>query len=450
MKEKNLAIILAAGRGSRMNSSTPKPLHEVAGKTIVNHILDNINAIGYNETIIVINNDHINYFQHFSDLDPSINLAIQDDPLGTGDAVKSGLAGYDLSEVNNVLVVFGDTPLLTKETLKKLHKSNEVNDLSVLGFTTDKPGRYGRLVIKNNCLQKIVEFFDANKEEEKINLCNGGVMIVKARSLNENLSKLTNKNIKSEFILSDLVEIVNNSGGKSACVDCEHDETIGVDSKKGLSKAEGIYQNRLRDSFMDNGTTMLDPGTVFLSWDTKIGKDVVLGANIVIGENVIIEDNVVIKSFCSLEDSIVLKGASIGPFSRLRNGAEIGQDSKIGNFVEVKNSKLKKEVKVSHLSYIGDAEINDKANIGAGTITCNYDGIDKHKTSIGKRAFIGSNSSLIAPITIGDDAIVAAGSAISKDVESGVLAITRSPIKFISNWSKRFKKNNNEEKKCAE
>ena len=216
------------------------------------------------------------------------------------------------------------------------------------------------------CHQKIVEFFDANKEDDFLSY--GSSTNIKARSLNENLSKLTNKNIKSEFILSDLVEIVNNSGGKSACVDCEHDETIGVDSKKGLSKAEGIYQNRLRDSFMDNGTTMLDPGTVFLSWDTKIGKDVVLGANIVIGENVIIEDNVVIKSFCSLEDSIVLKGASIGPFARIRPGTNVGNHAKIGNFVEVKKSSIGNNSKVSHLSYIGDSSVGNDVNIGAGVI----------------------------------------------------------------------------------
>jgi bifunctional UDP-N-acetylglucosamine pyrophosphorylase/glucosamine-1-phosphate N-acetyltransferase len=227
-------------------------------------------------------------------------------------------------------------------------------------------------------------------------------------------------------------------------------KTLGVDTKKGLSKAEKIFQNKLRDTFLDNGTTMLDPDTVFFSWDTSIGKDVAIGANVVFGKNVVIEDSVKIHSFCSIESSIIREGASIGPFGRLRNNAEIGQDSKIGNFVEVKNSSLKKGVKASHLSYIGDAEIDDDTNIGAGTITCNYDGVDKHKTLIGKRAFIGSNSSLIAPIKIGDDANVAAGSSISKDVESGSLAITRSPIKFISNWSKKLKKSNNEEEKCVE
>ena len=201
---------------------------------------------------------------------------------------------------------------------------------------------------------------------------------------------------------------------------------------------------------MSNGTTMLDPETVFFSWDTSIGKDVTIGANIVFGANVTIEDNVTVNSFCSIENSIIKEGASVGPFSRLRNGAEIGQNSKIGNFVEIKNSSLKSEVKVSHLSYIGDADIDDCANIGAGTITCNFDGTNKNKTVIGKRAFIGSNSSLIAPINIGDDANIAAGSSISKDVEPGFLAITRSPIKFISNWSKKIKRTNNEEEKCVE
>lgn len=275
-------------------------------------------------------------------------------------------------------------------------------------------------------------------------------MIVKADKLKENLSLLKNNNSKKEYILSDLIEIINNNGGRSLFLECDHEETIGIDSKKGLSKAEKIYQNKLRDSFMESGTTILDPETVFFSHDTKIGKDVEIGANIVFGEKVSIKDNVTIKSFCSIENSIIHDGSSIGPFARLRNNVDIGKDSKIGNFVELKNSSLESEVKVSHLSYIGDAEIDEAVNIGAGTITCNYDGVKKHKTTIGKRAFIGSNSSLIAPINIGDDANVAAGSSISKNVDSNSLAITRAPIRFISNWSKKFKKNNKEEEKCAE
>ena len=450
MKDKNIAIILAAGKGSRMNSTLPKPFHEVAGRPIINHILDNLNSAGFKETIIVINKEHSSFFRDLKSKGMSINIAFQEHQLGTGDAVKSGLADYDLSGVDNVLVVFGDTPMLSNETFEKLISSNIQNNLTVLGFTTSDPGRYGRLITKDQSLLKIVEALDANDDQKKITLCNGGVMIVKAKNLKENLSLLTDNNAKKELILSDLVEITNNIGGKSSYLDCNYEETLGVDTKKGLSKAEKIFQNKLRNTFLDNGTTMLDPDTVFFSWDTSVGKDVAIGANVVFGKNVVIEDNVKIHSFCSIESSIIREGASIGPFGRLRNNAEIGQDSKIGNFVEVKNSSLKKGVKASHLSYIGDAEIDDDTNIGAGTVTCNYDGVDKHKTLIGKRAFIGSNSSLIAPIKIGDDANVAAGSSISKDVESGSLAITRSPIKFISNWSKKLKKSNKEEEKCVE
>ena len=275
-------------------------------------------------------------------------------------------------------------------------------------------------------------------------------MIVKADKLKENLSLLDNNNAKKEYILSDLIEINNKNGGRSSFLECDYEETIGVDSKKGLSKAEKIYQNKLRDSFMEAGTTILDPETVFFSHDTKIGKDVEIESNIVFGENVTIKDNVVIKSFCSIENSIIHNGSSIGPFARLRNNVDVGKDSKIGNFVELKNSSLENNVKVSHLSYIGDAEIHDSVNIGAGTITCNYDGVNKHKTTIGKRSFIGSNTSLIAPINIGNDANIAAGSSISKDVDSNSLAITRAPIKFISNWSKKIKKTNKEEEKCVE
>ena len=450
MNNKNIAIILAAGKGSRMNSSIPKPLLEVAGRPIIEHILQNIKSSGFDQVVVVINKDQIGFFEYLNNLDSNIKISFQENQLGTGDAVKSALIDYDLSSVNNVLIVFGDTPLLKETTFKSLLKSNDQNTLSVLGFYTDNPGRYGRLVANDKSLVKIVEALDANDKERNINLCNGGVMIVKAESLNENLSLLKNENAKKEFILSDLVEINNNSGGSSTYIECPHEETLGVDTKKGLSRAEKIYQNRLRDGFMENGTTIMDPETVFFSWDTSIEKDVVIGANIVFGKNVSIESRVTINSFCSIENSIIKQGASIGPFSRLRNGAEIGQDSKIGNFVEIKNSTLKEGVKASHLSYIGDAEIGENANIGAGTITCNYDGVDKHKTTIGKRAFIGSNSSLIAPVNIGDDANIAAGSSISKDVESGSLAITRAPIKFISNWSKKLRKNNNEEEKCAE
>ena len=450
MDKKNIAIILAAGKGSRMNSSIPKPLHKIAGKTIIEHILYNINDAGYNDSVIVLNKENESFFSFLKTNYTDLTFAFQNDQLGTGDAVKAGVKDLDLSEVENVLIVFGDTPLLSTETLKDLLNLNDQSDITVLGFETSDPGRYGRLLVSNNKLLKIVEALDANEEEKNITLCNGGVMIVKADKLKENLSLLNNNNAKKEYILSDLIEINNKNGGRSSFLECDYEETIGVDSKKGLSKAEKIYQNKLRDSFMEAGTTILDPETVFFSHDTQIGKDVEIESNIVFGENVTIKDNVVIKSFCSIENSIINDGASIGPFARLRNNVDIGQDSKIGNFVEVKNSKLEQDVKVSHLSYIGDAEIGESVNIGAGTITCNYDGFNKHKTTIGKRAFIGSNSSLIAPINIGDDANVAAGSSVSKNVDSNSLAITRAPLRFISNWSKKLKKNNKEEEQCVE
>ena len=440
MNKKNIAIILAAGKGSRMNSSIPKPLHKIAGKTIIEHILYNIKDAGYDDSVIVLNKENESFFSYLRTNNTDLTFAFQKDHLGTGDAVREGVKDLDLSGVENVLVVFGDTPLLSTKTLRNLLNSNIHNDITVLGFETSDPGRYGRLLVTNGKLLKIVEALDANEEEKKITLCNGGIMIIKANKLKENLSLIKNNNVKKEYILSDLIEINNNDGGRSSFLECDYEETIGVDSKKGLSKAEKIYQNRLRDSFMESGTTILDPETVFFSHDTKIGKDVEIEANIVFGENVTIKDNVIIKSFCSIENSIINNGSSIGPFARLRNNVNVGKDTKIGNFVELKNSSLENDVKISHLSYIGDAEIQDSANIGAGTITCNYDGVNKHKTTIGKRSFIGSNTSLIAPINIGNDASIAAGSSISKDVDSNSLAITRAPIRFITNWSKKFKK----------
>ena len=435
MNKKNIAIILAAGKGSRMNSSIPKPLHKIAGKTIIEHILYNIKDAGYDDSVIVLNKENESFFSYLRTNNTDLTFAFQKDQLGTGDAVREGV-----KDLENVLVVFGDTPLLSSKTLRDLLNFNDQSDITVLGFETSDPGRYGRLLVSNGKLLKIVEALDANEEEKKITLCNGGIMIIKANKLKENLSLIKNNNVKKEYILSDLIEINNNDGGQSSFLECDYEETIGVDSKKGLSKAEKIYQNRLRDSFMESGTTILDPETVFFSHDTKIGKDVEIEANVVFGENVTIKDNVVIKSFCSIENSIINNGSSIGPFARLRNNVNVGKDSRIGNFVELKNSSLENDVKISHLSYIGDAEIQDSANIGAGTITCNYDGVNKHKTTIGKRSFIGSNTSLIAPINIGNDASIAAGSSISKDVDSNSLAITRAPIRFITNWSKKFKK----------
>ena len=437
MSKKNIAIILAAGKGSRMNSNIPKPLHKIAGKTIIEHILYNINEAGYDESIIVLNKENENFFRYLKENNTGLTFAFQKNPLGTGDAVKEGVMDVDLSSVENVLVVFGDTPLLSSKTLSNLINFNSNNDITVLGFETDNPGRYGRLLVKDTKLLKIIEALDANEDEKKITLCNGGIMIIKADRLKENLNLLNNNNAKKEFILSDLIEINNNTGGVSSFVECDHEETIGIDSKKGLSKAEKIYQNKLRNNFMEAGTTILDPETVFFSHDTEIGKDVELGSNIVFGENVLIKDNVVIKSFCSIENSIINDGASIGPFARLRNNVDIGKDSKIGNFVELKNSRLEQEVKVSHLSYIGDAEIDESVNIGAGTITCNFDGVNKHKTIIGDESFIGSNTSLVAPVTVGSNATVAAGSVITKDVPDGALGVGRSKQDNKENWSKK-------------
>ena len=333
MSKKNIAIILAAGKGSRMNSSIPKPLHKIAGKTIIEHILYNIKDAGYDDSVIVLNKENESFFSYLRTNNTDLTFAFQKDQLGTGDAVREGVKDLDLSEVENVLVVFGDTPLLSSKTLRDLLNFNDQSDITVLGFETSDPGRYGRLLVSNGKLLKIVEALDANEEEKKITLCNGGIMIIKANKLKENLSLIKNNNVKKEYILSDLIEINNNDGGRSLFLECDYEETIGVDSKKGLSKAEKIYQNRLRDSFMESGTTILDPETVFFSHDTKIGKDVEIEANVVFGENVTIKDNVVIKSFCSIENSIINNGSSIGPFARLRNNVNVGKDTKIGNFV---------------------------------------------------------------------------------------------------------------------
>ena len=432
------SIILAAGKGTRMNSVLPKPLQPIAGKAIISHIIDNLYDCSINDVIVVINNDNDILKDYLSINYPEIDTVVQQNQNGTGDAVKAVFNEKDLSHSDGVIVFFGDTPLLKKSTINSLMTASTEKDLSILAFKAENPEGYGRVIVKDGKLESIVEEVNTNKENKDIDLCNGGVMALKNNNLKDLLDQLNNNNSKKEFILSDMVEIINSSNGKTDFIECDYLEAFGVDTKKGLAKAEKEFQKILRDKFLSQGVTILDPDSVFFHHDTKIESNVEIQNNVYFGKNVTIKNGVVIRSFSYIEDSIIHENATIGPFSRLRGNVTVGPESKIGNFVEIKNSKLENEVKASHLSYIGDASIGENANIGAGTITCNFDGINKNETHIGKDSFIGSNSSLVAPISIGDHAHVGAGSVVTKDVEEGNLVLTRAPLKTVSNWAKKI------------
>jgi bifunctional UDP-N-acetylglucosamine pyrophosphorylase/glucosamine-1-phosphate N-acetyltransferase len=438
MTKKITSIILAAGKGTRMNSILPKPLQPIAGKAIISHIIDNLYDCSINDVIVVINNDNDILKDYLSINYPEIDTVVQQNQKGTGDAVKVVFNEKDLSNSDGVIVFFGDTPLLKKSTINSLKKASTEKDLSILVFKADNPEGYGRVIVRDGKLVSIVEEVNANKENKDIDLCNGGVMALRNNNLKDLLGQLKDDNPKKEFILSDMVEIINSSNGKADFIECNHLEAFGVDTKKGLAKAEKEFQKTLRDKFMSQGVTILDPDTVFFHHDTKIEDNVEIQNNVYFGKNVTIKNGVLIRSFSYIEDTTIHENATIGPFSRLRGNVTVGPESKIGNFVEIKNSKLENEVKISHLSYIGDASIGENANIGAGTITCNFDGKNKNETHIGKDSFIGSNSSLVAPLSIGAHAHVGAGSVVTKDVEEGNLVLTRAPLKTVSNWAKKI------------
>tara|TARA_B100000700_G_scaffold330619_1_gene457816 strand:+ start:8266 stop:9594 length:1329 start_codon:yes stop_codon:yes gene_type:complete len=442
MTKKITSIVLAAGKGTRMNSSLSKPLHSIAGKPMLSHVIDNTKEANLNDIIVVVSEDNKDIKDYLSINYPEVRTSTQDKQNGTGDAVKCVLNKYDLSDSDGIIVIFGDTPLIKTKSIEKLSNSIDKDDLTIMVFETENPQGYGRIILKDNLLNSIVEEFNATDEDKNIKLCNGGVMALKNKNLVDALNLLQDNNPKKEFILSDMVEIINEKGGSTNFIKCEELEIFGVDTKIGLAKAEMEYQKRLRKKFMSQGVTLLDPETVYFQTDTVIGDDVEIQNNVYFGKNVHLKNGVTIRSFSYIEDALIHENATIGPFSRLRGNVDIGVNSKIGNFVEIKNSKLGKDVKASHLSYLGDSQIGENANIGAGTITCNFDGVNKNSTQIGKNAFIGSNSSLVAPVEIGENSHIGAGSVITKNVEKESLVLTRAPLKTVSNWAKKFLGNN--------
>lgn len=433
-------IILAAGHGTRMRSDLPKVLHPIAGLPLLGHVLKTANALDPQKICVVVGDQSDQVKDYVKSQSENIAIAMQSPPQGTGDAAKKALpALHDFNGL--VLIINADTPLLSVDILNAMIVDfDKGNKVVVLGFTPSIEHAYGRLILdQDKKLTAIIEAKDATPEELLINFCNSGVMGVDSEFLKQALPQITNNNAKGEYYLTDLVAMARSESHECSAVEAHESEVMGVDSRTDLAIAEGIYQDQKRQHVMNEGATLSDPSTVYFSHDTVVGKDVIIGQNVVIGPNVIIGDGVHVKPFSHIEGASLASGVNAGPFARLRPGAVLQENVKVGNFVEVKNSILAKEVKVSHLSYIGDADLGEDVNIGAGTITCNYDGFNKFRTTIKKGAFIGSNSSLVAPITIGKNAYVGSGSVITKDVQDESLAVARGRQNVIAGWAKRFR-----------
>lgn len=442
---KTAVVVLAAGHGTRMNSRVPKVLHPLAGRPMIRHLMSTLEALEPERQVVVIGPE----MQAVAEAVAPHPTALQSERLGTGHAViaaRDALAGFD----GDVLIVFGDTPLLSAATLSRMfdvRRSPAAPAVVVLGFCPADPGDYGRLVVDDGgALEAVVEAADATSEQRAIGLCNSGVMAVDGSRLFGWLDRLSNANSKGEYYLTDVVALARSDGLPCAFVEGPEDELLGVNSREDLAVAEHLVQNQLRAKAMAAGATLIDPQSVHFSYDTVLGRDVVIEPFVVFAPGVCIGDDVYIRGFCHMLGASIESGAEVGPFARLRPGASIGPGAHIGNFVEIKNARVEHGAKVNHLTYIGDARIGAGANVGAGTITCNYDGFFKQHTEIGAGAFIGSNTSLIAPVRVGDGAIIGAGTVVTCDVPDDALALTRVPHAVKPTWARTFRERRRAEK----
>lgn len=431
------ALILAAGKGTRMKSSLPKVLHQVAGRTLLGHVIGTAGALDCNRVVVVVG--------------PGMdNVAIEAAPhatvtqvtqKGTADAVKPARDALADLGAGTVLILYGDTPFIRPVTLQAMLDRRAAGAaIVVLGFQPDDPGEYGRLIVSDDgALDAIVEYREADAAQRAVTLCNSGVLAVDAEKLFGWVDQVTDDNAKGEYYLTDIVAIARSEGMRAAVVEADESELLGINSRADLAGAEAYWQRERRALMMNNGVTLIDPGSVFFSADTQIASDVSIGPSVVFGPEVSVANGVEIKAFCHIEGATVGEGAIIGPFARLRPGAVLDKDVHIGNFVEVKNSRLGEGAKANHLSYLGDATVGAKSNIGAGTITCNYDGFFKHQTVIGAGAFIGSNTALVAPVTVGDGAIVGAGSVVTREVGANALVVARGRQEERDGWAGSFR-----------
>jgi len=434
-----LAIVLAAGEGTRMRSARPKVLHAIAGRSLVGHVLAAVAEFGATSTAIVIGPDQDAVAAEAHKIAPDAAVFVQRERRGTAHAVLTASAAIK-EGTDDIVILYGDTPLIDPATLRRLRAPLAAGAAMVVAaFRPTDPTGYGRLIIEGDQLVAIREQADASDAERRIGLCNGGIMAFAGSTALSILEQIGDENKKGEFYLTDAVAIARGMKLGAVAVEVEEDDVRGINTKKELAEAEAVAQQRLRKAALDAGVTLVAPETVFLSTDTRFGKDVVVEPFVVFGEKVVVEDGAVIHAFSHLAGAHVGKAVSVGPFARLRPGAKLGEGARIGNFVEVKEATFGAGAKANHLSYIGDASVGDGANIGAGTITCNYDGDTKHRTEIGKNAFIGSNSALVAPVAIGDNAYVGSGSVITADVPADALALGRGRQVIKEGWASRLR-----------
>ena len=433
--KKLTTIILAAGKGTRMNSTLSKVLHPIANQSMLSHVVDKSKKLNSDKIIIVVNKD---FKIPKIKADSKTIYVIQKNQLGTSDAIKSCLKNIDKNN-NKVLVLYADVPLINTSTLSKLINLRFKNEVKILAFKKTEENNYGKLIIKNSLVEKVIEAKELKTANQPID-CNSGIFCASAEGLLRLIPKIKNNNTKKEYYLTDFFELAFNSKYHTNVIYGSEQEFMGINNKVELAQAEKIMQNKLREKFLKQGVTLIDPETVYFSKDTKIGKDVTIYPNVFIGPKVAIGNSSIIHPFTHLDDCKIGKNVNIGPNARIRPGSDIGDEARIGNFVEIKKSKIGKGSKVNHLAYVGDAILGKNVNVGAGTITCNYDGKNKYITKIGDNAFIGSNSSLVAPLKIEKDAYIGSGSVITKNVSKGALAVGRNQQTEIKNWSKRLKK----------
>lgn len=431
------AIILAAGKGTRMKSDLHKVLHPIAGRSMIDHLLDSLSQLELAHTVVVAGDRHEQLRDALNGRD--IAVALQEPQLGTAHAAlqaQSALAGFN----GLVLVCFGDCPMVRADTVRRLFAAlNGGAKVAVLGFRPDDPLSYGRIIADpDGTVRKMVEYKDATEAERLVNLCNSGLIVAHSDDMWPLLESVGNDNAQGEYYLPDVATNAIIRGQKVVVIETDPDEVAGINSRAELAAAEARWQAARRFEAMAQGATLIAPDTVFFSWDTQIGRDVTIEPHVFFGPGVSVADGVLIRAYSHIEGARLASGVKVGPFARLRPGAVLEEGSFVGNFVEVKNAVLGPGAKASHLTYLGDATIGAGANIGAGTITCNYDGYFKYQTVIGERAFIGSNSALVAPVSIGADAIVAAGSTVSRDVADGELRMVRAEQLVKPGWADRF------------
>ena len=433
-------VILAAGQGTRMRSDTHKVLHPIAGKAMLLHLLDTVEAMGAEQRVVVVGKGREQLEAALAGHD--VQLVVQSVQKGTADAVMKARPALGESD-SPVLVLYGDTPFVTAGTLEQmLHRLGQQDDpgVVVLASCPDDKKTYGRVILEDgDRIAKMVEFKDATDEERAVPLCNSGMLVARGRTLFDWLAKVGNDNAAGEYYLPDVVMVARAAGHRPVAIEGEPFETAGVNSRAELAHLELDWQRRRREEALEQGATLIDPESVWFSADTVLGRDCTIEPHVVFGRGVNIADGAIIRAFSHIEGATIATGCEVGPFARLRPGTKMEEGSKVGNFVEMKKARLGRGAKANHLSYLGDSDIGEKANIGAGTITCNYDGFAKHSTAIGAGAFIGSNSALVAPVTIGEGAIVGAGSVITKNVAADSLAVARGEQRGFVGWAKRFR-----------